>query len=99
MYKIEYAQGVVDDLRALRSGERSAILDRVEQQLTYEPARRSRNRKVLVGLVPPWEYAEPEWELRIGEYRVFYDVDEGQSLVVVRAVRRKPRHKTTEEIL
>jgi mRNA-degrading endonuclease RelE of RelBE toxin-antitoxin system len=42
---------------------------------------------------------QPVWELRVGEYRVFYDVDEVGGQVVVRAVRRKPPHKTTEEIL
>jgi len=41
----------------------------------------------------------PVWELRINEYRVFYDVDDAAKQVVVRAVRRKPPHKTTEEIL
>ena len=45
------------------------------------------------------EHMDPVWELRIGEYRVFYDVDEQASLVMVRAIRHKPPHKTTEEIL
>lgn len=39
------------------------------------------------------------WELRVGEYRVFYDVQEQARLVTVRAIRLKPPHKTTEEIL
>ncbi len=59
----------------------------------------TRNKKKLVGLVPPWEHVEPVWELRVGEFRVFYDVDEVEARVVVRAVRRKPPHKATEEIL
>jgi len=41
----------------------------------------------------------PIWELRVGEFRVFYDVDEEAQTVFVRAVRHKPPHKTTEEIL
>lgn len=49
------------------------------------------------------EYAEgvvePVWELRVGEYRVFYDVNEGTSVVMIRAIRHKPPHKTTEEAL
>ncbi len=75
------------------------ILDRIEVQLRYAPTRQSRNRKILVGLVPPWEHVDPVWELRIGEYRVFYDVDESRSTVIIRAIRRKPPHRTTEEIL
>lgn len=42
---------------------------------------------------------EPVWELRVGEYRVFYDVDEATAIVYIRAIRHKPPHKTTEEIL
>ena len=54
---------------------------------------------MLVGLVPPWEHEPPIWELRVGEYRAFYDVDEGESNVFVRPIRHKPPHKRTEEIL
>jgi mRNA-degrading endonuclease RelE of RelBE toxin-antitoxin system len=64
-----------------------------------QPLSLSRNRKILINLVPPWDVAPPVWELRVGQYRVFYDVDEGKKVVYVRAVREKPRGKTTEEIL
>ena len=37
--------------------------------------------------------------LRVGEYRVFYDVQEQARLVTVRAIRLKPPHKTTKVIL
>ena len=77
----------------------TGILDRIEEQLTHEPTKATRHRKLLVGLVPPWDHAPPVWELRIGEYRAFYDVDEAASAVIVRAVRRKPPHRTTAEIL
>jgi len=52
-----------------------------------------------VGLALPWDHQEPVWELRIGEHRVFYDVDEPARRVLVRAIRRKPPQRTTEEIL
>ncbi len=41
----------------------------------------------------------PVWELRVREYRVFYDVAAAEQTVYVRAIRRKPGHRTTEEIL
>jgi mRNA-degrading endonuclease RelE of RelBE toxin-antitoxin system len=50
-------------------------------------------------VVPPWEHEAPVWQLRVGGYRVFYDVSEAASVVTVRAIRYKPPHKTTEEIL
>ena len=99
MYEIAYSEGVAEDLRRLTVSERAKILDRIEVQLKYEPTRQTRNRKVLVGLVPPWDHVDPIWELRAGEYRVFYDVDHVQTTVSVRAIRHKPPNKTTEEIL
>ncbi len=38
------------------------------------------------------------WELRVGQFRVFYDVDTDMRHVYVRAVRLKGR-KGTKEIL
>jgi len=71
----------------------------IEAQLKHEPTKQIRNRKVIVGLIPPWECIDPVWELRIGEYRAFYDVDEEISVVTIRAIQRKLLHKTTEDIL
>jgi mRNA-degrading endonuclease RelE of RelBE toxin-antitoxin system len=99
VYEIEFAEGVADDLAALRAYDRVHILDSIETQLRYQPTQETRHRKILVGLVPPWDYVEPVWQLSIGAYRVFYDVDEGRSVVVIRAIRHKPPDKTTEEIL
>ncbi|MEE8177642.1 MAG: type II toxin-antitoxin system RelE/ParE family toxin [Acidobacteriota bacterium] len=99
MYKITYSEGVADDLGRLRANQRAQILDRVEVQLRQEPTQQTRNRKIIVGLVPPWDHFDPVWELRIGAYRVFYDVDEAESTVIIRAIRHKPPHKRTEEIL
>ncbi len=99
MYAIEYAEGVAADLANLRAFERKQILDGIEKQLTHEPTRETRNRKILVGLIPPWEHVEPVWELRVHGYRVFYDVNQATSVVMIRAIRYKPPHKRTEEIL
>ena len=99
MYKITYSTAVAEDLKSLGAPERSHILDAIDVQLLHEPGKATRNRKILVGLVPPWEHVPPLWKLRIGEYRVFYDLDEKAELVMVRAIRHKPPHKTTEEIL
>ena len=99
VYRITYAAGIADDLGRLRGNQRAQILDRIDVQLRYEPARQTLNRKMIMGLVPPWNQFDPVWELRIGEYRVFYDVDEEEMTVIIRAIRHKPPHKRTEEIL
>ena len=52
-----------------------------------------------MNLIPPWDAEPPIWELRVGDYRVFYDVSEREAVVYVRAIRKKPPERTTEEIL
>ncbi len=99
MYEIEYAEIVAEDLENLRAFERKQILDIIEKQLKHEPTRQTRNRKILQGLIPPWEHVEPVWELRVGKYRVFYDVNAETMVVMIRAIRRKPSGKRTEDIL
>jgi len=37
------------------------------------------------------------WQLRVGDYRVFYDVNDEERLVIIRHVQRKGQ-KTTGEI-
>ncbi len=99
MYRIRFAASVVSDLEKLRAGERQRILDDVRRRLSHQPTRPTKHVKELRKLVPPFEAVPPIWQLRTGDYRVFYDVDVDERQVVVRAVRRKPPHRTTEEIL
>lgn len=99
MFTIEYGEGVVEKLRSLRAYDRGRILDTIDEQLTQCPTQETRNKKILIGLKPPWKHEEPIWELRVGEFRIFYDVNEIGEQVIVRAVRRKGPRQTTEEIL
>ena len=99
MYEIRFAVGVARDLSALRAAERKRILDGIRRRLGHEPTRTTRHVKQLRKLSPPFEHVPPIWQLRIGDHRIFYDVDEATAVVFVRAVRRKPPHTTTEEIL
>jgi len=78
---------------------RTQIMEAIESQLVYIPSSVSRNKKLLVNLNPPWHAEPPIWELRVGRYRVFYDVSEESKIVFVRAVRLKPQDSRTEEIL
>lgn len=99
MFAIEFSEGAFEDLARARPFERRRLLEAIETQLGNLPTSESRNRKQLHGLVPPFETVPPVWELRVGDYRIFYDVDEEAHKVYVRAIRRKPPHKRTEEIL
>lgn len=83
MYEIEYTPQAVEDLQFLRKNEQKQILDGVEVQLRYEPITETRNRK----LMRPNNIAA--WELRIGEFRVFYNVDRVVSIVEVQRIAEK----------
>jgi mRNA-degrading endonuclease RelE of RelBE toxin-antitoxin system len=98
MFAIRFGEDAVAEIAGLRAAERRRVIDAIEKQLALEPAEASRRKKMLSGLVPPWERVRPVWQLRVGDLRVFYDVDESSRMVIIRAVRRKER-KQTEEIL
>ena len=99
MFEVRFAEGVEEDLRNIRIYYRNQILDAIEKQLAHEPGIRTRHRKLLENLIPPWQTVAPIWELRVGEYRVFYDISPTEPVVYVRAVRRKRRGTKTEDIL
>ncbi|MCZ6580443.1 MAG: type II toxin-antitoxin system RelE/ParE family toxin [Nitrospirae bacterium] len=99
MFQILFSIGVEDDLLAIPPYHRNRILNDMEEQLAHQPLVPTKKRKLLVNLLPPWEAASIVRELRSGDYRVFYDVDEANRKVYVRAVRKKPRGKTTKEII
>jgi mRNA-degrading endonuclease RelE of RelBE toxin-antitoxin system len=97
-YQIELTELAVTELKAIRAFDRRRILDQVKEQLARQPSVPTRHRKRLEAVSPGFEHVAPVWELRIGEYRVFYDVDEVKYTVYVRAVRLKQPHQTTEDI-
>jgi len=99
MFRILFSADVEKDLRKISRYYRNRILDEIEKQLQNEPTVPTRNRKLLINLVPPWESVSVIWELRMDDYRIFYDVDEAKKELYIRAVRKKPRGKTTKEIL
>lgn len=98
-FELEFSEGVKEDLEALRAYDCRVILEAIETQLAHTPHVETKNRKLLHNLVPPFEAIPPIWQLRVGTFRVFYDVNEKERRVSIRAIRRKPTHRSTEEIL
>lgn len=99
MFTVLFSRDVENDLKTISAFYRNKILDEIKKQLTQNPTSLTKNKKVLVNLIPPWEADSMVWEMRVGEYRVFYDVDESIQTVFIRAIRKKPPGITTEEIL
>jgi mRNA-degrading endonuclease RelE of RelBE toxin-antitoxin system len=79
-YTIDYTASAEGDLATFRTYEQRLIVDAIDQQLLSEPHQQTRNQKLL----DPNPLAT--WELRIGRYRVFYDLDTVLWLVLVKAV-------------
>jgi mRNA interferase RelE/StbE len=78
-YEIDFADEASEDMDGYLAYDRIAILDLIEKHLRHEPTRESKSRiKALRGLL------RPQYRLRIGDVRVFYDVHE--SVVEVIAV-------------
>lgn len=68
-FEILLAPEAVEDLRALKPNLRAAVREALEEHLRHAPEKVSRSRiKRLRGL------SRPQYRLRIGEVRVFYDV-------------------------
>ena len=85
-YRIEYSPEAEDHLTYLTKGQQTRVLDAVDRQLAHEPTIETRNRK---GMRPN---PIAPWELRIGDLRVYYDVEEKpRKSVKVLAVGQKDR--------
>lgn len=98
MYTIEIAHAAQADLATLRVFDRARILALIKAELSQTPTVAARHRKVLHDLRPAWDHTPPLWQVRVGDYRVFYDTDEAGRVVYVRRVIRKGT-KTTGEIV
>ena len=99
MYEIEIHEAAEAELDELRPYHRNRILDEIEEQLALEPSSVTRRKKALEAIEPPWDQVGPVWQLSVGDFRVFYDIVEDDRLVIVRAVREKPAHGTTDQII
>ena len=68
-YGIVLAPTAADALRALAARRRAEVEDALETYLRHEPGKVSKSRiKRLRGM------SRPQYRLRVGEIRVFYDV-------------------------
>ena len=83
MFKITYTHSARLDILTFRKQEQTMIADRIEEHLVHQPNIETRNRKRL----RPNQTAR--WELRAGDYRVLYDVDETEKKVEVKLIGRK----------
>ena len=86
-YRIVWSPEAREHFRHLTARQRATALERMGEQLEHDPDLPTRNRKMMRSN----ELAV--WELRIGDVRVYYDVQGGpggpEPTVQVRAIATK----------
>jgi mRNA-degrading endonuclease RelE of RelBE toxin-antitoxin system len=88
-YSITFSPEAAAHLQALSAYQRAAVLDAVGVQLGDEPLRPTRMRKALRST------PLARWQLRIGDIRVYYNVDEAAESVRIAAVGVKRGNRLT----
>jgi mRNA-degrading endonuclease RelE of RelBE toxin-antitoxin system len=87
MFDIDITESARDDIGFFKPFERRRILDAIEEQLTYEPVTPTRQRKTL----RPNNLSQ--WALRVGKYRIFYDIEADPVIVRIKAVGWKEHNR------
>jgi mRNA interferase RelE/StbE len=83
-YRIVFTQNAVDDFNSLNARWRAIVLDSICVFLRHEPTKQSRSRiKRLKDL------RHPQFRLRVGEIRVFYDVTETDVVIIAIMTKEK----------
>lgn len=92
MFRIVVRPRAADQIRRLRRVDAVAILDALETHLRHEPERLGRSRiKRLRGS------GAATYRLRVGDYRVFYDVAEAEVVVIAVLHKRQTAEFYREE--
>ncbi len=81
LYDIQFKPGALRDLQSLAKLEADRILARLE-----------RMRRDLLGDVKKLTGFTPEYRLRVGDYRVLFEL-EGNRVVVYRVVHRRDAYR------
>ncbi len=79
-YRVQYMDEAALDFEALPKRAQAMVVAGIRGHLASDADRETRNRKSL----RPNDLAA--WELRLGDYRVFYDVFPQEGTVLVKAV-------------
>jgi addiction module RelE/StbE family toxin len=84
VYKIILKRSAIADLDALRKYDATQISDVMERHLQHDPTKESKSRIKRLR-----DISNPDYRLRVGDYRVFYAVDENARRVDVLRVMHK----------
>ena len=86
-FTIELSPDASEHLKAMRKRDQQIIVDAIAVQLTHQPDQRTSHRKPLE------DNPVAPWELRVGDFRVFDDINQGDRIVVIVAVGQKTHNR------
>ena len=90
-HEIVLAPSALRELQSLPAHDRAEVRDAMERHLRQQPRRVSKSRiKELRGLV------RPQYRLRVGDLRVFYDVS-GRTVEVLAVIAKAQAERWLEE--
>ena len=76
-YQIQVTEDAKLDLSYYTAFERKIIVSQIRAQLSEQPEFQTKNRKKLR------ENPVGSWELRIGKFRIFYEVKDAKTVTIV----------------
>jgi mRNA-degrading endonuclease RelE of RelBE toxin-antitoxin system len=83
--QIEFTVEALEDLRAFRRFDQEQVMAGIEAHLVHQATEPSRKR------LRPNRLSE--WELRVGDFRVFYNVGDDGAVVRIEAIGQKRGNK------
>lgn len=86
-FEIEIGHSALDDLAFFDRKLRREIFESIQVHLRYQPNHESHKIKRMR------PNPRAEWELRLGDYRVLYDLLETEHVVIVKVVGEKRGNK------
>ena len=86
-FVIDYSRDALRQLRGFSTKDQRVLASEVDGQLKHQPDVETRNRKPLKRDV------ECRWELRVGDFRVFYKVLADEQTVVITAIGHKSHNR------
>ena len=86
-YQLIFSEEAASHLKFLTAREQRIVIDAVEEQLPYQANIPTRNRQPM----RPNNLAT--WKLRLGNLRVYYDIEESEQIVRILAIGVKERNQ------
>jgi mRNA interferase RelE/StbE len=80
-HAIEFSKGAENQLDQFTAREQRVIVAAIRKQLVHQPDVPTRNRKLLR------ENPMASWELRVKDFRVFYNIDDDKVLIIALGVK------------